>query len=64
MVEEGASHIYVRETMSIITSMVWNTTLALEPLSSHDREPIPRVHIWQTQLAGMACGPAPGPACV
>ena len=57
----------VRETMSIITSMVWNTTLALEPLSSpekryvpYDREPIPacRVHIWQTQLAGMACGPA------
>ena len=55
--------------MSIITgtSMVWNTTLALEPLSSpekryvpYDREPIPacRVHIWQTQLAGMACGPA------
>ena len=37
MVEEGASHIYVRETMSIITSMVWNTTLALEPLSSPEK---------------------------
>ena len=58
--------------MSIITSMVWNTTLALEPLSSPEKCYVYRSMTVSPYLhVGCICGRHnwqagmwPGPACV